>query len=62
MHRLLNTFRAITGYPVLINTSFNVKGEPIVCSPVDAVNSFLNSDIDFLIMNDIIVGKSEFSL
>ncbi len=57
MQKLLKTFESISGYPVLINTSFNIKGEPIVCTPQDAVRSFANADMDFLILNDIIVWK-----
>jgi carbamoyltransferase len=49
---LLNQFRALTGVPVLLNTSFNVKGEPIVCSPDDAVRCFLNSGLDYLVLGD----------
>jgi len=57
MQKLLKTFESISGYPVLINTSFNIKGEPIVCTPQDAVRSFASADMDFLILNDIIVWK-----
>jgi carbamoyltransferase len=58
MFKLLNAFNQLSGYPVLINTSFNIKGEPIVCTPEDAVHSFVNADIDYLILNDIIVVKN----
>jgi carbamoyltransferase len=52
--RLLDEFRALTGLPVLLNTSFNVRGEPIVCTPDDAVNCFLKTDLDYLVLgNDI---------
>lgn len=47
---LLERFYKKTGCPILLNTSFNVRGEPIVCSPEDAVVCFLNSDVDFLII------------
>jgi carbamoyltransferase len=57
MQKLLKTFEVISGYPILINTSFNIKGEPIVCTPQDAVRSFANADMDYLILNDIIVWK-----
>lgn len=57
MAKLLKAFEKVSGYPVLINTSFNIKGEPIVCSPQDAVRSFANADMDYLIMNDMIVWK-----
>ena len=55
--RLLRTFTARSGVPGLVNTSFNVAGEPIVCSPADAVRCFLATEIDYLIMGNFIVGK-----
>jgi carbamoyltransferase len=58
-HRLLSAFRARTGCPVLINTSFNVRGEPIVCTPADAYRCFEATDIDILVMGRHIVRKSE---
>lgn len=57
MRKLLKVFEQLSGYPVLINTSFNIKGEPIVCTPENAVHSFVNADMDYLILNDIIVAK-----
>ena len=52
--RLLDEFKALTGVPVLLNTSFNVKGEPIVCTPDDAVSCFLETELDYLVLgNDI---------
>ncbi len=56
-HRLLTEFEALTGVPVMINTSFNVKGEPIVCTPEDAVNCFLRTDIDYLAIGNFLVEK-----
>jgi len=56
-HRLLEHFEAISGVPVVINTSFNIRGEPIVCTPEDAYNCFLKTDIDFLVMGDFLVEK-----
>jgi carbamoyltransferase len=50
--RLIDEFKTLTGVPVLLNTSFNVRGEPIVCTPADAVRCFLNTDIDVLVMGD----------
>ena len=47
-HRLLGDFRALTGCPVLVNTSFNVRGEPIVGSPEDAFRCFMGTDIERL--------------
>lgn len=48
----------ITGYPILLNTSFNVAGQPIVESPLDALNTFLCTDIDLLILENYIIFKS----
>ena len=56
-HALLSRFHALTGCPVLINTSFNVRGEPIVCSPDDAVRCFVNTGIDVLAIDRFIVYK-----
>ncbi len=58
LYRLLKEFDALTGVPVLINTSFNIKGEPIVETPRDAVNCFLNTGIDNLVMHDMVVSKA----
>ena len=58
LYRLLREFEALTGVPVLINTSFNIKGEPIVESPEDAVACFLNTGIDNLILHDTVVSKT----
>jgi carbamoyltransferase len=57
--RLLEQFERLTGCPVLVNTSFNVRGEPIVCSPEDAYRCFLATDMDALVMEDIILTKDE---
>jgi carbamoyltransferase len=54
---LIQKFAAITGCPVIINTSFNVRGEPIVCSPEDAFRCFVNTDMDILVLSDYIVRK-----
>ena len=51
-------FEALTGVPVLINTSFNVKGEPIIETPRDAVICFLTTGIDHLVMHDMLVSKN----
>ncbi|PLY00119.1 MAG: hypothetical protein C0623_08015 [Desulfuromonas sp.] len=56
-YALLKTFAAKTGCPVLVNTSFNIKDEPIVCSPQDAVNCFLNTGIDALAIGPFWVHK-----
>jgi carbamoyltransferase len=57
LHRLLRAFDDLTGCPVLVNTSFNVRGEPIVCTPQDAVRCFLATDMDVLVMEDLMLHK-----
>ncbi len=57
--RLLQAFQARTGCPVLINTSFNVRGEPIVCTPQDAYRCFLATDMDVLVLEDFLLLKEE---
>lgn len=52
MHRLLTAFKRLTGVPILINTSFNVSGQPIVRTAAEAWECFLNTDIDLLVLND----------
>ena len=59
LHKLLSTFHGKTGYPVMINTSFNVRGEPMVCSPEDAWQCFVNTNIDILAIGSYIVRKSD---
>jgi carbamoyltransferase len=56
-HSLLSEFYKKTGCPVLINTSFNVRGEPIVATPKDALLSFINTDLDYLVLGNYIIGK-----
>jgi carbamoyltransferase len=58
-HRLLTAFRDRTGCPVLVNTSFNVRGEPIVCTPADAWRCFLATDIDVLVLEDAVLHKAD---
>jgi carbamoyltransferase len=57
--RLLQRFRDRTGCPVLINTSFNVRGEPIVCSPADAWRCFLATNMDVLVLEDCVAYKAD---
>ncbi len=59
LYRLLEAFERLTGCPVLVNTSFNVRGEPIVCTPEDAYRCFLATDMDALVLEDIVVAKDE---
>ena len=56
---LLNEFKKITGCPVLVNTSFNVRGEPIVCSIEDAFNCFMGTNLDILVLENFILFKNE---
>jgi carbamoyltransferase len=56
-YRLLEAFERLTGCPVLVNTSFNVRGEPIVCTPEDAYRCFLATDMDALVLEDIMIVK-----
>ncbi|MEL7364086.1 MAG: carbamoyltransferase C-terminal domain-containing protein, partial [Bacteroidota bacterium] len=57
-HALLQAFEAETGCPVLVNTSFNVRGEPIVCTPEDALRCFLHTDMDALVLGPVLLTKS----
>ena len=56
-HKLIEEFERITKYPVLVNTSFNVRGEPIVCSATDAFKCFMGTDLDVLVCNNFILYK-----
>ena len=58
-YRLLEAFDRLTGCPVLVNTSFNVRGEPIVCTPEDAYRCFLATDMDALVLEDVVVVKDD---
>ena len=58
-HELLRRFEAASGVPVLINTSFNVRGEPIVCTPEDAFRCFMATDMDMLVIEDLVLRKDE---
>ena len=57
--KLLKYFYEITGCPILLNTSFNVRGEPIVCTPEDALKCFITTDIDCLILEDFIISRND---
>jgi carbamoyltransferase len=56
-HALISAFKAKTGCPVLVNTSFNVRGEPIVCTPEDAFRCFMGSEIEVLVIGDCFMRK-----
>ena len=58
-HRLLQQFKALSGCPVLVNTSFNVRGEPIVCTPEDAFRCFMGNELDVLVVGNCVLRKSE---
>ena len=58
-HELISAFYEITNCPVVVNTSFNVRGEPIVCSPEDAFKCFLNTELDYLVIGQYVLQLSE---
>ncbi len=58
-HALISKFKERTGYGVIVNTSFNVRGEPIVCTPKDAYLCFMRTEMDVLVMQDLILYKEE---
>jgi carbamoyltransferase len=58
-HALISKFKEKTGYGVIVNTSFNVRGEPIICSPKDAYLCFMRTEMDVLVLEDIILYKNE---
>jgi carbamoyltransferase len=57
-HQLLSRFKALTGCPILVNTSFNVRGEPIVCTPEDAFRCFMGSELDLLVVGNCVLRKT----
>ena len=59
LHSLLTEFQNQTGCPVLVNTSFNVRGEPIVCTPEDAIRCFMATEMDVLVLENCVVFKSQ---
>ena len=59
--RLLRAFERLTGCPILLNTSFNLNYEPIVCSPADALICFIRSGLDVLVLEDFIIDRSAIS-
>ncbi|RME85884.1 MAG: hypothetical protein D6771_02700, partial [Zetaproteobacteria bacterium] len=58
-YRLLKAFEERTGCPVLVNTSFNVRGEPIVCTPEDAYRCFMRTEMDYLVIEKFLLAKSK---
>jgi carbamoyltransferase len=58
-HSLIQKFKDLTGVPLLVNTSFNIRGEPIVCTPIDAFNCFMGTGLDILVLGNIILFKKD---
>jgi carbamoyltransferase len=58
-HALISRFKALAGCPLLVNTSFNVRGEPIVCTPEDAFRCFMGTDIELLIAGNCVLRKAD---
>ena len=58
-HGLMRAFERLTGCPVMVNTSFNVRGEPIVCTPHEAYRCFLATDMDALVLENFILRKEQ---
>jgi carbamoyltransferase len=55
--QLIDSFKQLTGCPVIVNTSFNVRGEPIVCTPMDAYKCFMRTEMDYLVLGDFLLDK-----
>jgi carbamoyltransferase len=55
--RLIDSFKQLTGYGLIVNTSFNVRGEPIVCTPEDAYKCLMRTEMDYLVMGNFIFDK-----
>ena len=58
-HALISKFNELTGVPLIVNTSFNVRGEPIVCNPEDAFKCFMGTELDILAINEYLLLKEE---
>ena len=58
-HAVIAAFKEMTGYGVVVNTSFNVRGEPIVCSPEDAYVCFMRTKMDYLVLEDFLLVKED---
>lgn len=56
-YALIKRFKQLTGCPVIVNTSFNIRGEPIICSPEDAFRCFMGTDLDILVVGNIFLNK-----
>ena len=58
-YALITKFKEITGCPVIVNTSFNIRGEPIVCTPTDAFRCFMGTDLDLLVIGNYLLKKED---
>jgi carbamoyltransferase len=58
-HELISHFEKLTGCGVIVNTSFNVRGEPIVCTPEDAYRCFMRTEMDYLVVENFLMAKTE---
>jgi len=56
---LIKKFGKLTGVPILVNTSFNVRGEPIVCKPSDAYRCMMGTQIDYLVMGNLLIARED---
>ena len=61
-YQIINEFYKLSGVPVVLNTSFNDKGEPIVCSPIDALKSFLKTNLDILYLQNFRILRTKNNL
>ena len=58
-YAIIKAFEDLTGYGIIINTSFNVRGEPIVCTPTDAYRCFMRTQMDYLVLGPFVLNKKE---
>jgi len=58
-HRLITKFKEKTGYGIIVNTSFNVRGEPIVCTPTDSYKCFMRTEMDYLVIGNYLFDKKQ---
>jgi len=61
-YNLIKEFYKLTGCPVIVNTSFNIRGEPIVCNPEDAYNCFMGTGMDYLVLENFLIDKKEMKI
>jgi carbamoyltransferase len=58
---IIEAFRKRTGCPVIVNTSFNVRGEPIVCTPADSYRCFMRTEMDYLVLETLVLSKDAYN-